>query len=56
FILAFKYNPSKTISDADIAILLNYLGTNFYNLTPANLDNAINKIATVFSLNASLIP
>lgn len=56
FIAAFKYNPSKTISDADIAILEGYLGTNFYNLVPANLDNAINKIATVFNLNASLIP
>lgn len=56
FIAAFKYNPSKTISDADIAILEGYLGTNFYNLVPSNLDNAINKIATVFNLNASLIP
>lgn len=56
FIAAFKYNPSKTISDADILILENYLGTNFYNLVPANLDNAINKLATVFNLNATLIP
>ena len=56
FIAAFKYNPSKTISDADIAILEGYLGTNFYNLVPSHLDNAINKIATVFNFNASLIP
>lgn len=56
FISAFKYNPSKTISDADIVILENYLGTNFYNLVPANLDNAITKLATVFNLNATLIP
>lgn len=56
FIKSFKYNPSKTISDADIAILEGYLGTNFYNLVPANLDNAINKLATLFNLNASLIP
>lgn len=56
FILAFKYNPSKTISDADINILLNYLGPNFYNLVPANLDNAIAKLETVFGLNAAIIP
>lgn len=56
FIAAFKYNPSKTISDADILILEGYLGTNLYNLVPSNLDNAINKLAMVFNLNASLIP
>jgi hypothetical protein len=56
FIKAFKYNPSKTISDPDIALLEGYLGTNFYNLVPSNLDNAINKLAAVFNLNASLIP
>lgn len=56
FILAFQYNPSKTISDADIMILKNALGTNLYNLVPANLDNAINKLASVFNLNASVIP
>ena len=56
FIKSFKYNSSKTISDADILILEGYIGTNFYNLVPSNLDNAINKLATVFNLNASLIP
>lgn len=56
FIAAFKYNPSKKISDADIATLHTYIGTNFYNLVPSNLDNAINKLATVFNLDATLIP
>jgi len=55
FMAAFKYNPSKTISDADIALLEGYLGTNLYNLVPSNLDNTINKLATLFNLNASLI-
>lgn len=56
FVMAFKYNPNKTISDADITTLLSYFGTNLYNLTPSNLDLAIAKLETVFSLNASLIP
>lgn len=56
FVVAFKYNSAKTISDADIATLLGYFGTNLYNLTPSNLDLAINKLEVVFSLNALLIP
>lgn len=56
FILGFRYNPSKTISDADITILLNYIGPNFYNLVPANIDNAIAKLESVFGLNAAIIP
>lgn len=56
FVLAFRYNPSKTISDADITTLLGYFGTNLFNLSAANLDLAISKLESVFSLNASLIP
>lgn len=57
FIHAFKYNTAKTISDADIKILLGYFQTagvvNLYKVTPANIDNAINKMATIFNLDAS---
>lgn len=57
FINAFKYNTAKTISDADIKILLGYFQTagvvNLYKVTPANIDNAINKMATIFNLDAS---
>jgi len=56
FITAFQYNSAKTISDADINILLNYFGNNLFNLNVANLDLAINKMATVFNINAALIP
>ncbi len=56
FVAGFRYNPSKTISDGDIAILLDYFGTNLYNLQTSNLDLAINKLETVFSLNAAIIP
>lgn len=52
FIRAFKYNPSKTISDSDISILLGYLGTNLYEVSEANIDLAIAKMAAVFSLDA----
>lgn len=56
FVVAFQYNPNKTISNADITTLLNYFGTNLYNMPTANLDLAIAKLETVFGLNASLIP
>lgn len=53
FINAFKYNPSKTISDAQIATLAGYIGTNLYTVSTTNLDNAINTMATIFNLDAS---
>lgn len=57
FIRAFKYNSAKTISDADINTLLGYFQTagvtNLYKVTPANLDNAINKMAALFNLDPS---
>ncbi|MBK9284426.1 MAG: DUF4856 domain-containing protein [Sphingobacteriaceae bacterium] len=56
FVLAFKYNTAKTISDADINLLLSYFGNNLYNITTTNIDLAIAKLESVFSLNASLIP
>ncbi len=56
FVVAFQYNPNKTISQTDINTLLGYFGTNLYNLQTANLDLAIAKLESVFGLNASLIP
>lgn len=56
FVVAFQYNPVKTISDADIATLLGYFGTNLHNLNVANIDLAIAKLESVFSLNAAIIP
>jgi hypothetical protein len=57
FIRAFKYNSAKTISDADINTLLGYFQTNgvvnLYKVTPGNIDNAINKMAALFNLDAS---
>lgn len=53
FVTGFRYNPSKTISDADINTLLGYFGTSLYDITQTNIDNAITKLATVFNLDAS---
>jgi hypothetical protein len=53
FIRAFRYNPSKTISDADIDLLLNYVGNNLYKVSLTNIDAAINKLAVIFNLDAS---
>jgi hypothetical protein len=57
FIRAFKYNSAKTISDADIDSLLDFFKTggtiNLYTVTTTNLDNAINKMATLFELDAA---
>ncbi len=53
FVTGFKFNPAKTISDTDIDLLLGYFGTNLYNMTQTNIDNAITKLATTFSIDAS---
>lgn len=59
FIHALKYNPAKTISDADLNILSGYFQTsgsvNLYTVTITNLDNAIAKMALIFNLDASLL-
>lgn len=56
FIVAFKYNPNKKISDTDIAYLLNEFGTSLYGMTTANMDNVMAKLETVFGLDRNLIP
>lgn len=51
FIKAFKYNPSKTLTNAEIASLETYLGTDTYNVTTANIDLAIDLLAAKFNLD-----
>ena len=57
FIRAFQYNENKSISDADIAILMSYFETNgsvnIYNVTIDDLNNAVAKMAALFNLNAA---
>jgi hypothetical protein len=55
FIRGFKYNPSKTISDAQIDQLLAYIGANLYSVTGTNLDNAINLMASIFALDPNTL-
>jgi len=55
FINGFAYNPSKIITDAQIAQLKGYLGTNLYNVTTADMDNVINTLAAIFNLNPAVL-
>lgn len=55
FINAFLYNPSKTITASQIAQLQGYLGTNLYNVTTTDLDNAISTLASIFSLDPNTL-
>lgn len=55
FINGFAYNPSKTITNAQIAQLQGYFGTNLYNVTVADMDNVINTLATIFNLDPNTL-
>lgn len=50
FWTALKLNPHKTIiSDTQVNSILALYGTNFYNITPAGIDNIQNAISTIYS-------
>lgn len=53
FIKAFRYNPVRKISDADIDALLALVGDNLYQVSQVNIDAAITKVSTVFNLDPS---
>ncbi len=55
FVKAFRYNPSKTITDTEISNLEGFIGTNFYTISITDIDNAINALATKFSLNPNTL-
>jgi hypothetical protein len=55
FVNAFKYNPSKTITDTQIAQLLGYFGGNFYTMTSTNMDSAISTMASIFNLDPNTL-
>ena len=60
FIHSLKYNSAKTVSDVDIDLLLSYFQTgktvNLYKIIPGNLDNAINKMASLFNIDPAKVP
>jgi Domain of unknown function (DUF4856) len=52
FIMNFKYNPTKKITNAQIAELETYLGNNFYNISANSLDQIKNSLSTIYGLDA----
>ncbi|MES2765405.1 MAG: DUF4856 domain-containing protein [Bacteroidota bacterium] len=52
FISALKYNPAKKITEAQMLEVLGNIGTNLYNVTPAKLDLARNRLSEIYGLNA----
>lgn len=52
FIMNLKCNPTKKITMSEIAQLEGYLGTNFFNITVADLDNIKNSLSTIYNLDS----
>lgn len=55
FVNALAYNPSKVITNAQIAQLQGYFSTNLYNVTVADMDNVINTLASIFNLDPATL-
>jgi hypothetical protein len=51
FLRALKYNPTRKITDAQITQIESYVGSNFYNVTVAGLDNARNLLSTIYGFD-----
>lgn len=51
FISSLFYNPDKTITDAQLQEVQALIGTNFYEVTEANLLAARNKLAEIHGLD-----
>jgi hypothetical protein len=52
FLMNLKCNPTKKITNTEITDLENLLGTNFYNITSANLDQIKDKLSTIYELDS----
>ncbi|HEY0029467.1 MAG TPA: DUF4856 domain-containing protein [Bacteroidia bacterium] len=52
FIMALKYNSTKTISNADLTQAMNNIGYNIYNVSVADIDATRNLISTVYGLDS----
>lgn len=52
FIMNLKCNPTRKITSSDIATLEGYLGTNFYNITTAQLDQIRDLLAPIYGLES----
>lgn len=52
FLMSLKCNPTKKVTNTDIADIENLLGTNFYNITSGNLDQIKDKLSTIYELDS----
>ncbi|MCT4663634.1 MAG: DUF4856 domain-containing protein [Flavobacteriales bacterium] len=52
FINALKFNNAKSISDSEIDVVLNKLGDNFYEITPAKISDAKTTLAQKYGVNS----
>ncbi len=52
FLMNLKCNPTKKATASEIAQLEGFLGTNYYNITVANLDSIKNLLSTIYNLDA----
>lgn len=52
FLMNLKCSPTKKITATDIAQLEAFLGSNYYNITSANLDSIKNLLSTIYGLDA----
>ena len=52
FIMSLKYSTVKKITDTQLAQVQAYIGTNLYNVTTADLDNAKDLLSTVYGLDS----
>jgi hypothetical protein len=51
FIYSLKYNSNKKISQTQIDAAVTALGSNFYNISIANIDSVINTINSVYNFD-----
>jgi len=52
FVQSLKYNVTRKITDAEIAQVLGYIGTNLYNVNTTDLNNAMNLLSTIYGLDS----
>jgi hypothetical protein len=52
FVNSLKYNPKRKITDAQIDAILALFPKNFWDLTPADIDNIQNAIATQYNFQS----
>ena len=52
FLMNLKYNPTKKISNTQLANLETVLGTNFYTITLAQLDQIKDELSTIYELDS----